>query len=476
MVFSSNIFLFVFLPVFMVVYKLLPQKVKNIWILTASLVFYAWGEPSFALLVMALLGFDFYLVKAMHQSEKSRRRRFFMMVSVLMKLALLAYFKYSNFFIDNVDALLIELGVDPIRMTRIILPVGLSFFIFQSITYTVDIYRRLNDPLTRIWDYFLYILLFPQLIAGPIVRYTEIANQLRDRAAEDNMKNTLLGFYRFLIGLSKKVLIANVLGAEADYFFNEGVGDMGTLATWYAVLCYTMQIYFDFSGYSDMAIGLGRMMGFRFPENFDNPYCSRSITEFWRRWHITLGRFMRDYLYIPLGGSRVSSKSRLYFNLWIVFLLSGLWHGAGWTFIIWGAYHGIFLILDRLFLVKLNQRLGTVFSVLSTFLFAMVGWVFFRANDLTSALQIIKTMFSTDWQWSRFFVATDVKWTLGLALLFSFSYLIPGVQELQRRLFNPRSYKWSIHVALWPLIVLMLFVNAAYITSSGFNPFIYFRF
>jgi alginate O-acetyltransferase complex protein AlgI len=255
------------------------------------------------------------------------------------------------------------------------------------------VYRRAHKPLTNFWDYQLYIILFPKLIAGPITRYHEIADQINDRSANETLDNRLTGFYRFVIGLSKKMLIANVMGQQADIVFGMHSWEISTYTVWIGALAYTFQIYFDFSGYSDMTIGLSKMIGFKLPENFNNPYISQSITEFWRRWHITLSNWMKNYLYIPLGGSRVASKSRMYFNLWIVFLASGLWYGASWNFIIWSAYNGTFLVLEKLFLLKLYDKLGKVFRVVITFIIVVVGGVFFRANILTQACAYLKSMF-----------------------------------------------------------------------------------
>ncbi len=301
------------------------------------------------------------------------------------------YFKYANFFIENVNIFFEQFGLQPYTWTKIILPIGISFYTFQTITYAIDVYRKVHDPLDKLTDYTLYIIMFPQLIAGPIVRYNYIADQLVER--KETYEDRLMGFYRFCIGLAKKVLIANTLGAQADLVMNMDFYSISSTTAWIGILAYTFQIYFDFSGYSDMAIGIGRMIGFRFPENFDNPYTSKSITEFWRRWHITLGAFMKFYLYIPLGGSKVKTNRRLYFNLWFVFLVSGLWHGASWNFVIWGAFHGFFLVIERLFLSKVLKRAGSVISLVYTFFITIMGWVIFRIEDYKSAFVFYKKLF-----------------------------------------------------------------------------------
>jgi len=283
--------------------------------------------------------------------SSGKKKKLLTAISVMLNVGLLAYFKYANFFVENINEVLAAIGIEQIKWTAVTLPIGISFFTFQKMTYAVDVYRGVYHPLKKPTDFALYILMFPQLIAGPIVRFNEIANQIEDRSWNENNNNRLTGFFRFTVGLAKKVLIANVLGEQVDLIFGLGQLEFNTVTAWIGIVAYAFQIYFDFSGYSDMAIGIGRMIGFDFPENFNNPYISRNITEFWRRWHITLGRWMRDYLYIPLGGNRVSTM-RLYFNLWVVFLISGLWHGAAWNFVIWGAFHGLFLVMDKLFLLK----------------------------------------------------------------------------------------------------------------------------
>ncbi|MEM9022100.1 MAG: MBOAT family protein, partial [Bacteroidota bacterium] len=391
MVFSSTVFLLYFLPAFLLLYHLVGRKLKNTVILLASLWFYSWGEPWFVFIVLGSTVVDFYLVRSLHQASAPGRRKGLLALSIGLNVGLLLYFKYANFLVENANAVLTAVGITEVSWTRIALPIGISFYTFQTLTYSIDIYRGQAQPLKRVDDYLLYILSFPQMIAGPIVRFNTVAAQIMQRT--ETLDDKLQGFFRFCIGLGKKVLIANVMGEQADAILDGDLATVSTATAWIGILAYTFQIYFDFSGYSDMAIGLGRIMGFRFPENFNHPYISQSITEFWRRWHITLGAWMRDYLYIPLGGSRVSSPSRLYFNLWFVFLVSGLWHGASWNFVLWGAYHGLFLILDRLFLMKLYARIGRLPSVAITFFLVVIGWVFFRLEDLDQALAFIGVLF-----------------------------------------------------------------------------------
>ena len=318
MVFSSSLFLLYFLPAFLLLYFLVPRVLKNYVALLASILFYAWGAPDFIFIVIGSIIIDFYLVKWMYQSS-GNKKRWITGASIALNVGLLAYFKYANFFVENLDWVIQQFGGEPIAWAHVALPIGISFFTFQKMTYAVDVHRGVHAPLKKISDLALYILMFPQLIAGPIVRFNEIADQLVDRRKNENADNRLTGFFRFCVGLGRKVMIANPLGAYADSVFAADPAQLATITLWIGILAYAFQIYYDFAGYSDMAIGLGRMIGFDFPENFNNPYISQNISEFWRRWHMTLGRWMRDYVYIPLGGNRVTPL-RMYFNLWLVFL------------------------------------------------------------------------------------------------------------------------------------------------------------
>ena len=470
MVFSSSLFLLLFLPVFLLGYFLVPYRYKNAWTLLASVLFYAWGAPVFVFVLFGSITLDYMLAR---QFETAGGKRWFWM-AIICNVGLLAYFKYANFFVENVNTLLLSSGFTEIGWTDVLLPIGISFFTFQKISYLVDVHRGIRAPLRRIQDYALYVILFPQLIAGPIVRYNEISEELQDRQANINADNRLLGIFRFSLGLAKKVLIANVLGAEADRVF-EG-SELAANEAWYGVLCYTFQIYFDFSGYSDMAIGIGKMLGFTFPENFRNPYISGSITEFWRRWHITLSTWMRDYLYIPLGGNKVS-PGRLYVNLWTVFLISGLWHGASWTFILWGAYHGALLVLERLFLLKFYAKLPSIIRTFMVFLMVMIGWVIFRAENLDITFGLMDDLFTfSEWQ-PQFLkgIENSTKLTLLLAFVFSFAALVPGVERIQESALVRKPGKGRSLVYFLSSLILIM-ISAGAIMSSGFNPFIYFRF
>lgn len=474
MVFSSSIFLLYFLPIFLAAYHLLPSRqLKNYFILAASIFFYSWGAPRFIFVILASTIIDFYLVKALYNSSEQRRKKQLLFLSIFLNLGLLLYFKYANFFIDNLNGVLQGFGVEQIAWTRILLPIGISFYTFQTLTYSIDVYRGTSKPLKRVTDYLLYILSFPQMIAGPIVRFHDIAKQINER--QEKIDDKLIGFYRFCIGLAKKVLLANVMGEQADLIFNQDYASLSFASAWLGVLAYTFQIYFDFSGYSDMAIGLGRMMGFRFPENFNAPYVSRSISEFWRRWHITLGDFMKDYLYIPLGGNRVKNKSRWYFNLWFVFLLSGLWHGASWNFVLWGVFHGCFLILDRIFLLNVLKKIGAFPAMLFTFFVTMLGWVIFRIEDLAQIKIFMARLFSFDRLQTTEMIPA-FKTILVFAIIFSFLAALPFGKKVIRFFFEKESYS-LLQNLLFAIVAVGLFIlSICSITSSNFNPFIYFRF
>lgn len=473
MVFSSITFLLYFLPVFIIVYSLLPKILRNWFILLASIAFYSWGAPKFVILLLASTIIDFYIVQALYKAQERKTKRRFLILSLFINLGLLAYFKYANFFVENVNAALGAVGVEQVGWTSVALPIGISFYTFQTLTYSIDVYRGIHAPLNKLHNYLLYIMSFPQMIAGPIVRFNEIADEITDR--RHHIDDRIFGFYRFCIGLGKKVLIANVLGDFAQQMIESEMSDLSTGAAWLGMLAYTFQIYFDFAGYSDMAIGLGRIMGFHFPENFNNPYTSRSITEFWRRWHITLGAWMKNYLYIPLGGSRVSSNARLYFNLWFVFLVSGLWHGASWNFVVWGAYHGFFLILDRIFLEKLLDRSGKLFSVLFTFIVTVVGWTLFSIEDMNKASQYLGKMFSFDGALDLS-LSSELITTGIVASIISFITLTSFGKRLQDWVYSDGQLSVVKSVRLILIAAIIFTVCVAYITSSNFNPFIYFRF
>ncbi|RME19944.1 MAG: MBOAT family protein, partial [Bacteroidetes bacterium] len=375
MIFASVTFLLYFLPLFILIYQVVPKSFKNGIILMGSILFYSWGGPKFIFAILLTTFLDFIFVQKMYAARSFAIKRLWLILSLCMNLGMLFYFKYANFFIENISYIF---GME-VQWPKVLLPIGISFYTFESITYMVDVYRGIHPPLKNFWQYQTYILLFPKLIAGPIVRYHEIADQIVNRVESYDKK--IHGLVLFCVGLAKKVILANTIGRQADEVFAMSLENIDTMAAWVGALSYTFQIYFDFSGYSDMAIGLCKIMGFDIPENFNNPYISQSVTEFWRRWHITLGKWMKNYLYIPLGGNRVG-QWRTLMNLWIVFLLSGWWHGAGWNFVLWGAYHGLFLVLERYRLLRIYEHLPSLLRVAVTFIIVVTGWVLFRNEDV----------------------------------------------------------------------------------------------
>ena len=466
MVFSSNVFLLYFMPVFFLVYFILPKKTRNYTLLFGSLLFYLWGAPEFIIQLILSLVANFYLVRWMCHCEKPRLKKLLCGFSIAIPIGLLLFYKYGNFTIQNISILAGWLRIEKLstlssQLSTILLPIGISFFSFQSVTYTLDTYRGVNQPMKKLSDFMLYIAMFPQLIAGPIVRYCDVADQIRSR--ESTLDDRLQGFFRFVLGLCKKILIADVLGRTVDATLtaNADIASFGAGTSWVVALAYTFQIYFDFSGYSDMAIGLGQIMGFRFPENFNRPYTSRSITEFWRRWHITLGAFFMNYLYIPLGGNR-RGKGRMYFNLWVCFLISGLWHGASWNFVVWGALHGLFICLDKL----LNGKR----SVFVTFIIVTTLWMFFRIENIGLAWAFVKQMFSFHFSPLNLPGNPQFYTILIVAALFSF---LPRklTDKVGATLRTQRST-----VVVWVIAIFAYLFCLGALNASDFSPFIYFRF
>ncbi|MBR4488942.1 MAG: MBOAT family protein [Bacteroidales bacterium] len=446
---------------------------KNWILLLGSLFFYSWGEPFFVMAVVAAIVADYFIARKMAASE-GRRRKGLLAVSLVLNVGLLLYFKYANFFVANLQALYSLVGAQPFSWVEVALPVGISFITFQKISYMVDVYRGTVEPQRKLQDLMLYILMFPQLIAGPIVRYKDIAGQLADRRADDTFDRRVVGFSRFMFGLGKKVLIANVLAEYVDAVFAASPGDFSSGTAWIAILAYTFQIYFDFSGYSDMALGLGLMLGFRFPENFNFPYISQSITEFWRRWHITLSSWIKDYLYIPMGGNRVAVP-RMYFNLVFAFFISGFWHGAAWTFIVWGLYHGFFLILDRIGMKKVLDKIGKLPAVICTFLVAMVGWIFFRADNLTYAFAYLRRMFAFDGRWDEFYCDRRFLFVFFVAVVGSFWGIFKKGEQFQYKFFAEQPERKWLLVGFGMAVVLYVLCGGS-LLAGGLNPFIYFRF
>jgi alginate O-acetyltransferase complex protein AlgI len=386
--FSSPLFLYVFLPILLGLYALTPPRCRNLVLLTASLLFYAWGEGAYVLLMIAIIAVNYGLGRRVEMLDGRNRAKITIAMAVIINLGLLIAFKYSNFLVDQLNVLLGVCRGPHIKLAPVHLPLGISFFTFHAISYVVDIYRhktRRAGPL----DFALYMTLFPHSIAGPIVRYGDIAGQIAHRMV--TTAGFAEGIRRFIIGLAKKMLVANTVAVAADAIFVLPGRELNFSLAWLGVACYTLQIYFDFSGYSDMAIGLAKLFGIDFLENFNYPYAASSITDFWRRWHISLSRWFRDYLYIPLGGNRCS-RARNYFNLVIVFFLCGLWHGASWTFAAWGLFHGAFLVLERMKPGQVMDSLLSPFKHMYTLLTVSIGWVLFRAETVPQATAFLKAM------------------------------------------------------------------------------------
>ncbi|MCQ2514537.1 MAG: MBOAT family protein [Ruminococcus sp.] len=469
MLFSSITFLYYFLPVVVIIYYVLPKKLKNTVLLTASIIFYGWGEPKYLVLmaVSILQGYIFgILIELFKNRQKNISAKISLILTITISLSLLGYFKYSNFFIDNFNSVT---GLS-VPLLKISLPIGISFYTFQILSYSADIYRGTAKARKNLIDFAAYVSMFPQLIAGPIVRYSDISEQLDKR--NHNISLVSEGLRRFVIGLSKKVLIANVLGELTEAFkISES---KSILFVWLYAVAYTLHIYFDFSGYSDMAIGLGKIFGFSFPENFDYPYISTSITEFWRRWHMSLGRWFKDYLYIPLGGNRVS-KPRAMLNIFIVWLATGLWHGASWNFVLWGFIFAVLLIIEKNFILKfLNsyKAIGHIYVIICV----IISFVIFDNTDITSAFDTIKDMFGVG---NIPLISTESIYNLrnyGFIIIVS----IIGATPLPIKIINKiRKNKVSnnlLNIAEPFTLVALLAVVTGFLIDGSFNPFLYFRF
>jgi alginate O-acetyltransferase complex protein AlgI len=483
MIFSSPLFLFLFLPIVLTVYALLPgTRVKNFLLLLASLVFYAWGEIGFIFLLLASTLMNYGLGLWVDRSESAARRKLAVGVAVFINLGLLAFFKYADFVVSLLNSLLNFAGIAPLHAPNIPLPIGISFFTFHALSYVIDVYRCKWKAATDPKDVALYIFFFPQLIAGPILRWSAIGPQLSQRPV--SLDTFADGIRRFVGGLAKKILIANTLALPADQIFSLPANELSTSVAWLGILCYTLQIYFDFSGYSDMAVGLGKMFGFTFLENFNFPYVAQSIKDFWRRWHISLSTWFRDYVYIPLGGNRVS-EMRNHFNLVIVFFLCGLWHGASWTFVVWGLYHGFFLVLERTRFGKIQAKLPQTLRHLYTILVVMMGWVIFRADSFTAAKHFFVTLFgaanATAAQPIARYTTSQVLLAIVLGILFS-GPLWNGIRTACSKLgqSSPAACRPIVQIfgatVEVTLIVALALVSSAWLASGTYNPFIYFRF
>lgn len=465
MVFSSQIFLFFFLPVTLIGYVICRRiQLKNFWLLIVSLLFYAYGAGRVVLILMGSVVVNYTIAILLTRTEKGTVRKLLLLLDVILNFAYLFYFKYYNFFRDNVNALT---GNDS-EFVRVALPIGISFFTFQALSYCIDVYRNSSLVQKNIINVALYITFFPQLIAGPIVRFSTISKEINCRSvkAEDVGE----GATRFVYGLGKKVLIANLLGIMVDNIYAMDTSEISVATAWLAAVGYTLQIFFDFSGYSDMAIGLGRMFGFHFLENFNYPYTSKSVSEFWRRWHISLSSWFRDYVYIPLGGNRRGLKRQI-FNLAIVWLCTGIWHGANWTFILWGVIYGTIIILEKLTGFE-KKAVPGIISHVYTLLIVVVLWVLFRAEDLSGAVSMLGAMFGIKgnplWDSAAAFYLAE-NWTV---LILGAIVSIPLIRTLSEKVLPAKLVE-----CVRPLVVFMIFLaSISFIVKGSYNPFIYFNF
>lgn len=478
MIFSTVTFLFYFLPLFLLAYFALPFR--NAILLVASLIFYAWGEPeNLGLLVISILlnyGFGLAIGRAKNTGRSGKSA---LILGIVVNLVGLTYFKYFNFLTAGVRGLLAGSGVVLPESGTVTLPLGISFFTFHAISYLVDVYREKTKCEKNVFALSTYITMFPQLIAGPIIRFSTVSRQLHHR--HHTWNRIELGIQIFIVGLAQKVLIANTLALPADKIFALAAVDLSFVVTWLGIVCYSLQIYFDFFGYSNMAIGLGLMLGFTFPRNFNFPYIARSVTEFWQRWHLSLSRWFRDYLYIPLGGNR-GAPWRTYFNLLVVFFLCGLWHGANWTFVFWGVFHGFFLVIERAGVGEILKRSPVFLRHCYTLMVVMVAWVFFRADSFSHASNFLNAMFGFgNFQTASAPVGsylngvTTTALIIGIVLAVRATNIIPNVLSAHRRSAISRTHFFSVIIQrVWLLLIFTL--SSISLASGAYNPFIYFRF
>lgn len=466
MVFSSTIFLCVYLPLVLLGYYICPKKGRNLFLLIVSLVFYAWGEPKYVFLMIFSILVNYVFGRLMDKHRENKKRLKLMLVlSVVIDIGLLSVFKYTDFVITNINAIF---GAN-FDLLNIALPIGISFYTFQAMSYTIDVYRDDVRVQKNLIDFGMYITMFPQLIAGPIVRYADVQDQLADRSV--TTVDFSEGVMRFVVGLGKKVLLANQMGAVWSDIYALG-GDVSTLMAWTGAIAYTFQIYFDFSGYSDMAIGLGRMFGFKFPENFRYPYQSVSITDFWRRWHITLSTWFKEYLYIPLGGNR-RGLARQALNLLIVWSLTGFWHGAGWNFVMWGLYYFVILFIEKLFLLKALDKLPKFFRHVYALLLIIIGWVIFASDDVSVLLPYLGSMFGANGAIG----GMDVYTLLTKAVLLIICCV--ASTELPKKLFLSAAGAMNEKAAFTlksVLMIALLALSMILLIGDSYNPFLYFRF
>jgi alginate O-acetyltransferase complex protein AlgI len=465
MPFNSVIFIFIFAPV-VIGLSLLFRSFANRIILTASAMFYAWGEPKFVGVVIVSAMLDYLLAAGIARTPNVSIQKLLLTTGIAANLTLLVYCKYAAFFVETLGALF---GASSLPIMQILLPLGISFIVFEKITYLVDVYRRTTSPAQSIFDYLFFVFFFPKMLAGPIIQYHDIRAQIEQRSV--SLDDVEAGATRFLLGLAKKVLIADTMAPLVDKLFSAPVAQLGFADAWLGAVCFTVQIYFDFSGYSDMAIGLSRVLGFRLKENFNQPYLAIGFSDFWQRWHISLSSWIRDYLYIPLGGNH-GSRLRVTLNLWICFLASGLWHGASWTFVFWGAYHGLFVSLDRIARERAWPRLPSLVGIAATFFLVLIGWVLFRATTISQAFAFLGAMADPTRVSGLpdLWVTTDVYILLAVGFVLSFLPL-QQVRRWTASLSEPL-VRATQHVFLWAATAWSL----GHVYTSSFQPFIYFRF
>lgn len=468
MVFSSLIFLFLFLPVTLLIYYISPKKLRNAILLAASLIFYAWGEPLYILIMVFSTVFDYFngiLIDKYRQRKRIAKLVFF--ISIAGSLAILGFFKYAGFVVDNINSLLNW----NIQVAELPLPLGISFYTFQTMSYVVDVYLDKIKVQRNIVALGAYVAMFPQLVAGPIVKYGDIAKQLASRSVTLDHFGT--GAELFIRGLAKKVLLANNIGLLWSSVKAEPIAELSMLSAWLGIIAFTLQIYFDFSGYSDMARGLGKMFGFDFLENFRYPYISKSVTEFWRRWHISLGSWFREYLYIPLGGNRHGMIKQLR-NVLIVWFLTGLWHGASWNFIVWGLYFGVFVMIEKLFLLRWLERCSAIIRHLYTLLIVIVGWVLFEMDNLPATLHYVGAMLGFN---GNGFADQQALYALSTNAVLLIVLVLCATPIPQQALTYMKR-RWSLASAIVIPVIYFLFLSlsTAYLVHDSYNPFLYFRF
>lgn len=481
MVFSSLTFLCIFLPIVVILYGIFPVKWRNFLLLAASLVFYAWGEPRYILIMLFSTVFDYIngrLIEYYDMQQKQKAKKRIVMVSIVGNLGILAFFKYTDMLIVSWN----QITASNLSLLKIALPIGISFYTFQTMSYTIDVYRGLVKAQRNLISFGMYVCMFPQLIAGPIVRYQTIADQIDER--KENNAVWVAGMQRFILGLAKKVILANQIGRLWEEISTTQMAQLSTAGAWLGAIAYTFQIYFDFSGYSDMAIGLGKMFGFTFPENFKHPYESKSITEFWRRWHITLSTWFREYVYIPLGGNRKGLKRQIV-NLLIVWFLTGLWHGASWNFVLWGLYYFVLLVIEKVFLLAKMQRWPRVLQHFYALFFIVTGWVVFAIEDFHKMGQYLLVMFGLRGSWIN--NTAQYRWctyAFFLMILVAASTTICSKvwNRIRRHMIREEAdfvREKGLHaefILKSVISVLLLAVSLAMLVAGSFNPFLYFRF